>query len=219
MEARGQVFGLSQDSYVLMPYRTALAFGGVVDNPDLTIGLTVDDPDALEATRARATHLLRQLHNLKPEQSDDFAVETSDSLLKSFRDISSTVTLVVSGIVAISLVVAGVGIMNIMLVSVTERTQEIGVVKALGAPRQFILLQFLLEAVLLAVIGGVIGAVLGVGIMFGIGALIPSLPVPSVPWGVCAASIAFSALVGTTFGILPASNAANLKPVDALRHE
>jgi putative ABC transport system permease protein len=125
----------------------------------------------------------------------------------------------VGGVVGISMLVGGIGIMNIMLVSVTERTREIGILKALGAPRQYILMQFLIEAVLLAVMGGMIGVVLGYGLGLGIGKLIPNFPDPVVPWWAVLGACGFSGLIGMVFGILPASNAANLAPIDALRYE
>jgi putative ABC transport system permease protein len=115
--------------------------------------------------------------------------------------------------------VGGIGIMNIMLVSVTERTREIGIAKALGAPRRFILLQFLIEAMVLAVIGGIIGMLIGFGLAYGLSALIPNFPPPSVPWWAVVGSCLFSMLIGMVFGILPASKAANLVPIDALRYE
>jgi putative ABC transport system permease protein len=115
--------------------------------------------------------------------------------------------------------VGGIGIMNIMLVSVTERTREIGIAKALGAPRHFILLQFLIEAMLLATIGGIIGIVVGFGLAYGVAGAIPNFPSPTVPWWAVAGSCAFSTLIGMAFGILPASKAANLTPIDALRYE
>ena len=132
---------------------------------------------------------------------------------------SGTITLVISAVVGISLLVGGVGIMNIMLVSVTERTREIGIAKALGAPRSFILMQFLIEAMVLAVIGGIIG--IGFGWLFGVLAakMIPHFPPPAVPWWAVVGATGFSALVGMLFGILPARRAANLAPIDALRHE
>jgi putative ABC transport system permease protein len=106
-----------------------------------------------------------------------------------------------------------------MLVSVTERTREIGIAKALGAPRQFILMQFLIEAMVLAVIGGMIGVALGYLLGFAAASAIPNFPPPSVPWWAVAGACGFSALIGIMFGILPASKAANLAPIDALRHE
>lgn len=219
MEPRGEMFGVSQDNYLLMPYQTALAVSGVVDQPDLSITFTVVDLEQAAAVKNRVTALLRRLHQIKEGQADDFAVESADSLAKSFKEISTVVTLVVAGIVGISLLVGGVGIMNIMLVSVTERTKEIGIVKALGAPRHFILMQFLIEAVVLAMMGGIIGVVIGYGLGFGIAKLIPNFPDPTVPWWAIAGACGFSGLVGMAFGIIPASNAASLTPIEALRYE
>jgi putative ABC transport system permease protein len=133
--------------------------------------------------------------------------------------VSSTITLVISAVVGISLLVGGVGIMNIMLVSVTERTREIGIAKALGAPRSFILMQFLIEAMVLAVIGGIIG--IGFGWLLGVrrGQADPAFSAAGRAVVGHRRRHRFSALVGMLFGILPARRAANLAPIDALRHE
>jgi putative ABC transport system permease protein len=219
MEPRGELFGLNQDNYLAMPFRTALAINGIIDEPDLSISFTVTDLEKADAIKAQIGSLLRSLRALKPNQPDDFVIESSDSLKQSFSEITTTITLVVSGVVGISLLVGGVGIMNIMLVSVTERTREIGIAKALGAPRAYILVQFLLEAMLLATAGGILGVMLGFGIGHGIGGLIPNFPEPSVPWWAVLGACGFSGLVGMVFGILPAGKAANLQPIEALRYE
>jgi putative ABC transport system permease protein len=219
MESRGEIFGLNQDSFVLMPYETALAITGSNAQPDLWITFSVRDPDAAASICGRVAALLRRLHHLKPSEPDDFVIESADALARSFREITTTLTLVVAGIVSVSLLVGGVGIMNIMLVSVTERTREIGIAKALGASRTFILLQFLIEAALLALTGSMIGVGLGFALSFGIASVIPDFPSPSVPWWAVAGCCAFSGLTGVGFGILPATNAANLTPIEALRYE
>jgi putative ABC transport system permease protein len=219
MEARGELFGQSLDNYVVVPFETGRALAGPDREPDMAIMLTVDNLDAVNDVTSRLTALLRRAHQIGPKDKDDFKVETSQSLTETIERVSSTITLVISAVVGISLLVGGVGIMNIMLVSVTERTREIGIAKALGAPRSFILMQFLIEAMVLAVIGGIIG--IGIGWLLGVLAakMIPHFPPPAVPWWAVVGATGFSALVGMLFGILPARRAANLAPIDALRHE
>ncbi len=219
MEPRGEMFGQSMDNYVVIPFETGLALAGPQRQPDMAIMLTVDDLDAVDDVTGRITALLRRAHKIGPEDPDDFQVMTSQSLTETIQRVSGTITLVISAVVGISLLVGGVGIMNIMLVSVTERTREIGIAKALGAPRKFILMQFLVEAMVLALIGGIIG--IGFGWLLGVLAskMIPHFPPPAVPWWAIVGATGFSALVGMLFGILPARRAANLAPIDALRHE
>jgi putative ABC transport system permease protein len=219
MEPRGEVFGQNLDLFMLMPYHTALAFSGDTVRPDFNITFVVNDPDAVPNVKQRVIALIRRAHGLQKDDANDFQVQASDSIAKTFAQITSMVTLVIGGVVGISLLVGGIGIMNIMLVSVTERTREIGIAKALGAPRRFILLQFLIEAMVLATIGGFIGMFIGFALAYGIAALIPNFPPPSVPWWAVVGSCLFSMLIGMIFGILPASKAANLVPIDALRYE
>ncbi len=219
MEARGEMFGQSMDNYVVIPFETGRALAGPEREPDMQILLTVDNLDAVDDVTSRITALLRRAHKIGPKDPDDFQVTTSQSITETIARVSGTITLVISAVVGISLLVGGVGIMNIMLVSVTERTREIGIAKALGAPRSFILMQFLIEAMVLAVIGGIIG--IGLGWLLGVLAakMIPHFPPPAVPWWAVVGATGFSALVGMLFGILPARRAANLAPIDALRHE
>jgi putative ABC transport system permease protein len=219
MEARGDLFGQSLDNYVVIPFETGRALAGPDREPDLQIMVTVDNLDAIADVTSRITALMRRAHQIGPADPDDFAVQSSQSLTDTIGRVSRTITIVISAVVGISLLVGGVGIMNIMLVSVTERTREIGIAKALGAPRSFILMQFLIEAMVLAVIGGIIG--IAFGWLLGVVAakLIPHFPPPAVPWWAIVSATGFSALVGMLFGILPARRAANLAPIDALRHE
>jgi putative ABC transport system permease protein len=219
MEPRGEVLGQNLDGFMLMPFETALAFTGTQVQPDFQVSFAVDDPDAVENVKQRVIALIRRAHGLGRDDPNDFTVQASDSISKTFGQIMSTVTLVVASVVGISLLVGGIGIMNIMLVSVTERTREIGIAKALGAPRHYILLQFLIEAMVLAVIGGLIGMVIGFALAYGVASMIPEFPSPSVPWWAVVGSALFSMLIGMIFGILPASKAANLTPIDALRYE
>ena len=221
MEPRGGAAGMfgSPDNYVIIPYQTGVTLSGQSAPPDIQIMLTVDDLESVDATKNRIKQLVRRQHRIEPGQPDDFRVESSESIAKTVERISGMITLVVSAVVGISLIVGGVGIMNIMLVSVTERTREIGIAKALGAPRKFILMQFLIEAIVLAVIGGIIGIVFGYLLGFAAASAIPNFPPPAVPWWAILGATGFSALVGVMFGILPASKAANLAPIDALRHE
>jgi putative ABC transport system permease protein len=219
MEPRGDILGQNLDQFMLMPYQTALAFNTVQARPDIQITFVVNDPDAVDNVRQQVISVIRRAHGLKKDEPNDFQVQASDTIAKTFAQITGMVTLVVGGVVGISLLVGGIGIMNIMLVSVTERTREIGIAKALGAPRRFILLQFLIEAMVLAVIGGIIGMILGFALAYGIAGLIPNFPPPSVPWWAVVGSALFSMLIGMIFGILPASKAANLAPIDALRYE
>jgi putative ABC transport system permease protein len=139
--------------------------------------------------------------------------------METFDSIINMVTIVIGGIVSISLLVGGIGIMNIMLVSVTERTREIGICKAIGAKRHHILMQFLIEALLLSLLGGLIGLALGYGLGTLISNTIPSFPQASIPLWSIALALGFSGFVGVLFGILPAAKAANLDPIDALRYE
>jgi putative ABC transport system permease protein len=219
MEARGEVFGFSQDDFVLMPYQTMRSMNGVQEKVDIVIQMTVTDVEELTEITERIGALLRRAHNLTKNEDDDFRIQTSEQTAESFEQIINTVTVIVSGIVGISLLVGGIGIMNIMLVSVTERTREIGICKALGARREHILMQFLIEALALSLLGGLIGLLVGYGLGVLIATMVPGFPPVSVPWWAVLLAVGFSGLIGVLFGILPASKAADLDPIDALRYE
>jgi putative ABC transport system permease protein len=219
MEKRGEILGFSQDNYAVIPFDVGRAMTGNNNQPFLAVSFTVPDLEQVEVVRERAKRAIRLSRKLKPGQEDDFRIEAADSFVKQFEQVTGTATAVVAGVVSISLLVGGIGIMNIMLVSVTERTREIGILKALGATRRDILVQFLLEAGLLALLGGIIGIILGYAAGVGIAALIPNFPPAQVPIWVVVAAAGFSALVGVVFGIMPASKAAALDPIEALRYE
>ncbi|MEM1229468.1 MAG: ABC transporter permease [Pseudomonadota bacterium] len=219
MESRGELFGMNQDDYVLLPFETVRSLNGVQNEPDVIMQLTVSEVTQMDAVADQIRTVLRRAHKLAPSQDDDFRIQTPEQISESFDQIINTVTVIVSGIVGISLLVGGIGIMNIMLVSVTERTREIGICKALGARRQDILAQFLLEALTLSLLGGIAGLVLGYGIGVLVASLVPEFPPVSVPWWAVLLALGFSGGIGLVFGILPASKAADLNPIDALRYE
>ena len=218
-EAQGETFGFSKDDYVLIPFMVGNAIAGNDTKLDINISFTVNDIEQLEAVQGRLTGLLRSAHKLKPGQRNDFKVQTAAQLGESFEKIIAMMTMVLGGIVSISLLVGGIGIMNIMLVSVTERTREIGICKALGAQRHHILLQFLIEATTLSVLGGIVGLILGYVLGLTASSLIPNFPAAVVPWWAIVMALGFSSVVGILFGIMPAAKAANLNPIDALRYE
>jgi putative ABC transport system permease protein len=219
MEKQGELLGFSQDNYVIIPFDVGRTLMGNSNEPYFRVSFNVENIDQVENVKDRVKRAVRISRNLKPGEDDDFRVEGSDTLVKQVESFTATATAVLAGVVSISLLVGGIGIMNIMLVSVTERTREIGILKALGATRRDILIQFLLEAGLLALLGGIIGIVMGYLAGQGIAALIPGLPSPHAPMWIVLTAAGFSALVGVIFGIMPASKAASLDPIEALRYE
>jgi len=219
MEERGELLGFSQDDFVLLPYATARRLMGASRDLDIQIQLLVDDISRQDEVKERIRRVLRQEHGLRPGQPDDFKVQTPEQLTESFNTVINAITAVMAGIVGISLLVGGIGIMNIMLVSVTERTREIGILKALGATRQDILLQFLIEALALCMIGGLIGVAAGYGLGALVATMLPGFPPAHVPLWAVGLSFGFCAAVGVLFGIIPAAKAAQLDPIEALRYE
>ena len=190
----------------------ALALSGTKNVSQITA--LAKDSDKVGATSKDISAEIEAAHG----GAEDFSVTTQEQLLSSFTQITDILTYGLAGIAGISLLVGGIGVMNIMLVSVTERTREIGVRKALGATDSDVLLQFLLEAVLLTLLGGLAGAALGVGISALLPVLSPNLPT-AVTWTSVALAAGVSALVGVIFGVLPAYRSARLQPVEALRRE
>jgi len=211
----GVGFG-NPDDQVLVPLQAARY--GLMGGTDLrTINVLAPTEDEISATMAEVTRILRREHRLRAGQDDDFTLRNQADFLNTLGETTQVFTLLLAGIAAVSLVVGGIGIMNIMLVSVTERTREIGIRKALGATRLNVLLQFLIEAVVLCLFGGIIGILLGSGtavllrVAFGWNT---SVGMPSV-----LLAFGFSAAVGIVFGVWPARRAMSLDPIQALRYE
>ena len=175
-------------------------------------------PGKLDQAKDEVTAVLRRLRNDKPFAPDSFGIATAQTFISNFRDIMGMVVLVTMVISSIGLMVGGIGVMNIMLVSVTERTREIGVRKAIGARRSDITWQFLLEAMTLTGTGGVLGILAGVTLSFLIRTFVPSLPSVVPLWAVVMGFVA-SVSIGLFFGMWPAMKASRLDPIVALRHE
>ena len=214
---KGQTGGFQNpDDQVLIPIQTAEArlMGG-----DRLRSLNVLAPseDQISATMAEVTRILRREHRLRPGDQDDFTIRNQADFLTTLGETTQVFTWLLAGIAAVSLLVGGIGIMNIMLVSVTERTREIGIRKALGATRFVILSQFLIEAVTLCLLGGSIGVALGAGTS----AVLHNALHWSTSVGVDSVALAFgfSAAVGLLFGVWPARRAASLDPIESLRYE
>jgi putative ABC transport system permease protein len=220
-DEKKSAFGSNYDNYVLVPITVFLDTYGMVDQRgfERSVNVTVraKSPelvhDAIEETR----QVLRRERGVRPNEEDNFEFFSSESLIKEFNQMTVGVKIAAFVIGIIALVVAGIGIMNIMLVSVTERTKEIGIRKALGAKPRYILTQFLLEAVILCNLGGIVGVLVG----FGLGnvvTLFASFDV-NVPMEWAVIGLVFCSAVGIGFGLLPAIRASRLNPIDALRYE
>jgi putative ABC transport system permease protein len=217
LEEKGGNMGEDQDLTVMIPYTAAIkAYPNLRDSIPFLAEATT--PEATHQAAAEITHVLRTRHGLKPGQRDDFRISRQDQMVKEFENIRNIASGMLAGIVSISLIVGGIGIMNVMLVSVTERTREIGLRKSIGGRRRDIMLQFLTEAVVLCVIGGSIGVALGYFATY-IASLHPQMIEIEVPLWAVAMALVSSAGAGVVFGIIPAFKAAILHPIEALRHE
>ncbi len=219
MEPKGQFLGQDFDKFVLIPYGTAVGIYGDVAAKQVVLLVHVKLATDVERATDEIENFLRIRHRLRSDQPNDFEITSQTQILKSFSKFANGVTYVVAGVVSIALLVGGIGIMNIMLVSVTERTREIGVRKAVGARRSHIMLQFVIEAIVLALLGGIAG--IFVGVLTGVLAakLIPNWPGAFVPIWAIVLSFGFSSAVGLFFGIYPAAKAARLDPIESLRYE
>jgi putative ABC transport system permease protein len=214
-EPKGASLGGSSDNFVAIPLTTFLEHFG--KQRSLNIMVKAKSAEVYEECVEETRMLLRTLRRVPPGQEDDFYIFSNDSLIETFNDFTFYVKLGVGFISFISLIAAGVGIMNIMLVSVTERTKEIGIRKAVGARRSNILSQFITEAIVLCQIGGLFGIALGI-IGGNLAALAFSIP-PVIPFDWAFIGFVLCSVIGIVFGVYPAWKAANLDPIDALRYE
>jgi putative ABC transport system permease protein len=222
MEKRGSSIGGDPDDVVYIPFATAQMLYGADRMQHLPIALQVRTRDDIDLAKEQVRDVLRIRHHLKKGQPDDFQITSQEELMKTISTVLNTTTGIMGAVVGIALLVGGIGIMNIMLVSVTERTREIGIRKAIGARRYDVLIQFLIEAVTLSGFGGAIGIALGY-----LGAAAVRLilkrwlelpPVHTPMWAIVLA-FSFCAVLGIIFGIYPAAKASKLDPIEALRYE
>jgi putative ABC transport system permease protein len=217
LESKGQSsFGMDQDDLVVMPL-AAVQRRLIGNNEINAIYLTVARESALSRTKLQVQALLRERRHIQPGQNDDFAVQDTREIANALGSVTGVLTALLGAVAGVSLLVGGIGIMNIMLVSVTERTREIGTRLAIGALANEVLLQFLVEAVLLCVLGGTIGIGLG---LLGSWAAARALSMPfAIDYTIVLIAFVFSAVIGILFGYVPARRAARLNPIEALRHE
>jgi putative ABC transport system permease protein len=208
--------GNDQDDQIVIPYTTAMKRLSGINRLGM-VQVSAKSPDLIADAMSEIKALLRQRHRLGPGQDDDFMMRSQEEIAATASETTRTLSVLLASIAVVSLVVGGIGIMNIMLVSVTERTREIGIRMAIGAKSRHVLLQFLLEAVTLSVVGGGIGVALGIGVSRVI-ARFAGWPVSVDPTSI-AIAFGFSALIGIFFGFYPARKAAALDPIEALRYE
>ncbi|CCF12526.1 permease family protein [Brevibacillus laterosporus GI-9] len=215
LKSQGSSGMTNNDDKVMIPITTAMERLG--QSSIRTIYASATSADEMLQAQFDIQQTLRSQHKLMPSQENDFTISSQSDILETAQSVTSVMTTLLSGIAAISLVVGGIGIMNIMLVSVTERTREIGIRKAIGATKTAIMQQFLIESVTLSILGGFIGIVLGVGVAW----VVNKLGGVEIAITITPMLYAFlsSLLVGVVFGVYPAKKAAEMKPIDALRYE
>jgi len=217
LESKGAgMGGQNQDDRLIIPYATAMK--RITGNKYIrSINLQIGDADRMTIAQQQITGLLRQRHRLAAGQNDDFNIFNQKEIADTVSSVSKIITLLLGAVAAISLLVGGIGVMNIMLVSVTERTREIGIRIAVGAQPGDIKLQFLIEAITLSLFGGLIGVLVGVGIAKLVGMFASFQAVVSLASILLAFGVSFA--IGVFFGFYPAHKAAALDPIDALRYE
>ena len=211
----GTAFGQSQDNFAYIPIQTYFKMFGTQDT--IWLNIQARGPEWMERTQDEARAMMRARRHLPPTEPDNFGIFDQASLMELWKNLTGVIATAMVGIVSVFLVIGGVVIMNVMLATVTERTREIGIRKALGARRGDILLQFLIESAVMAAIGGAMGVTLAYGIA-GLTKAATSVPI-NVPFIAVLAAEAISAAVGIFFGVYPARKAAGLQPIEALRQE
>jgi putative ABC transport system permease protein len=216
LESKGQSGFNNPDDQIIVPLTTAQRRLFGVDFLS-QITAQVADPARSDTAFYDIERILRKKHKLRPEQDNDFSIRNQADIIQTFQETQATFTFLLAGIAAVSLLVGGIGIMNIMIVSVTERTKEIGIRKAIGARRRDVMTQFLIESVVMSVVGGIMGIIVGVGASYVItlyGNMNPIISIDSI-----VVSFAFASFVGIFFGLYPAWKAAQSNVIDALRYE
>lgn len=222
MEKRGSSITGDSDDLVMIPFATAQVLYGTDQMKHLPLALQVRNREDIDLAKEQVREILRTRHHLKRGQKDDFQITTQEELMKAVSSVLLGVSGSMAGIVGIALIVGGIGIMNIMLVSVTERTREIGLRKSIGARRRDVMVQFLIEAVVLSGFGGAVGILGGfllanlIRMLLGKWVTLP--PVHTPLWAILIA-FGFCAFLGVLFGIYPAAKASKLDPIEALRYE
>jgi len=211
----GTAFGQSQDNFAYIPIQTYFKMFGTQDT--IWLNIQARGPEWMERTQDEARAMMRARRHLPPNEPDNFGIFDQASLMELWKNLTGVIATAMVGIVSVFLVIGGVVIMNVMLATVTERTREIGIRKALGARRGDILLQFLIESAVMAAIGGAMGVTLAYGIA-GLTKAVTSVPI-NVPFIAVLAAEVISAAVGIFFGVYPAKKAAGLQPIEALRQE
>jgi putative ABC transport system permease protein len=218
LEAKGTTFGFNRDDQVLVPTTTAQRVLTGRTNSVNSIVIKATSSDTMTETTDDVRAILLQRHKISDPNSADFAVQNQNDTLAALSAVTATFTLLLGAIGGISLLVGGIGIMNIMLVSVNERTREIGIRKAVGGRRRDILSQFLIEAITLTGTGGLLGIVLGWAITVAVKQIQQGVPIAITP-GTVAVAVGVSVAIGVIFGLYPAMRAARLHPIEALRYE
>ncbi|HTI68829.1 MAG TPA: ABC transporter permease [Candidatus Limnocylindria bacterium] len=215
LEGKGAMFGQSQDNFMAVPLSTGLNRYGKMRQ--INIQVQAVDGSRYNETVEQVRGIMRAVRKVEPGQEDDFEIVSNDSLVGQFRSMTSGIRIGSAVISSIALVAAGIGIMNIMLVSVTERTREIGIRRAIGAKKRSVMVQFLCESTVLSQVGGILG-ILG-GMLFGNVIAFATHSMPVIPWDWIGIGFGVCTIVGIVFGTYPAWKAANIDPIEALRYE